>query len=509
VLPEQDVAMKKKVLIIGAGVSGLASACRLASMGYKVTVCEKNDRPGGRMGLVEAQGFRFDLGPTIVMMPQIYREVFSDCGKNPEDYLQMERLDPIYRVWFEDGTVHEASSELSTLIPELEAFSESETAGYLEYLSNIYKRYLIAKDYFIGKGFRRRSDFYNLPTLKAGLKLKTFKNAFDSVGEFVKTEKMRELLAFQTLYIGISPYNGPSIYTIIPMIELVYGVWFIRGGMRGMADAMSRLLTDLGGEILLNTPVETILHDPDDKKRVTGVRAGGMNISADIVLCSADFPYAMQELLPETFKHGKYSPRKMNKLEYSCSCFMMYLGLDSRAFENLNVHNLVFSSDFKGNLQDIFEGRFPADASIYVYAPALKDESLAPEGQLGLYVLVPVPNLADGKLEWSNPEFVAGCRNQAFEKIRRIKPLANFEKHVIMERIFTPEDFRETFNAAEGATFGLKPTLMQSNYWRPQPKAMKYDNLYFTGSSIHPGAGVPIVLTSAKIAVDEIVKDDK
>lgn len=500
--------MNKKVVVIGAGVSGLAAACRLASQGYSVTICEKNNSLGGRMGLVEEQGFRFDLGPTIVMMPQIYRQVFSDCGRDPDDFLQMERLDPIYRVWFEDGTTHEASSELSRLIPELEAFSESETAGYLAYLSSIYRRYLTAKNHFIEKPFRKRSDFYNPKTLRAGLKLKTFKNAFDSVGDFVQSEKMRELLAFQTLYIGISPYNGPSIYTIIPMIELIYGVWFIKGGMRAMAEAMGRLFLELGGELLLDTPVDSILHDPKNKRRVTGVQANGIEISADIVLCSADFPYAMQELLPDHFRHGKYSPAKTDKLDYSCSCFMMYMGLDCREFENLSVHNLVFSGDFKGNIQDIFEGRFPQDASIYVYAPAVKDPSLAPKGKLGLYVLVPVPNLADGPLDWENPEFISRCRDQAVQRMKRIRPLADFENHIIMEKVITPMDFKTMFNAAHGATFGLKPTLLQSNWWRPQPKAMKYDNLYFTGSSIHPGAGVPIVLTSAKLAAEEIVRDE-
>ena len=499
--------MKKRIVVVGAGVSGLASACRLAAQGHDVVICEKNSQAGGRMGLVEEQGFKFDLGPTIVMMPQIYKEVFLDCGRNPDDYLEMERLDPIYRVWFGDGTVHEASSELSSLVPELESVSKDETAGYLRYLADIYQRYLTAKDHFIEKPFRKMTDFYNPKTLLAGLKLKTFNNAFDSVGKFVKTEKMRELLAFQTLYIGISPYNGPSIYTIIPMIELIYGVWFIKGGMRGMADAMIRLFQDLGGQLLLDTPVESILHTTGQPRRVTGVRANGEDIAADIVLCSADFPYAMKALLPPTFRHGKYSKAKLEKLEYSCSCFMMYLGLDRNNFTGLNVHNLVFSNDFKGNLEDIFAGRFPADASIYVYAPALKDPSLAPDGQLGLYVLTPVPNLADGELAWNDPEFVSHCRRHAFDKIRQIKPLEDFENHIIMEKVFSPSDFREVFNAEHGATFGLKPTLLQSNYWRPQPKAMQYENLYFTGSSIHPGAGVPIVLTSAKLAAEEISRD--
>ncbi|KAF5089408.1 Dehydrosqualene desaturase [anaerobic digester metagenome] len=497
---------RKKIIVIGAGVSGLASALRLLNEGFEVELYEKNDQVGGRMGVISGDGFTFDLGPTILMMPQIYEEVFSCCGRNPADYLQMERLDPIYKVYFDDGTTHEASSELSSLIKTLESVGEAETQGYLAYLADVYQRYLVAKEHFIERSFRSASDFYNPKTLLAGLRLRTFDNAFDSVGKFVKDQKLKELLSFQTLYIGISPFNGPSIYTIIPMIELTYGVWFLKGGMRAMALAMEKLFLEMGGKLVLNAPVERINCDGN---RVRSITVAGQEQTADAVVCSADFPYAMKALLPDDFKHKKYQPDKVEALDYSCSAYMLYLGLDKRDFPGLNVHNLVFSQNFKGNLDDIFAGRFPADPSIYVYAPALLDESLAPPGQLGLYVLVPVPNLKDGPLDWNDQQVVAGYRQQAMDKIRQIKPLADFEAHIIFEKNYTPLDFRDDFNALFGATFGLRPTLLQSNYWRPQPKAMKYQNLYFTGSSAHPGAGVPIVLTSAKITVAEVVRDLK
>ncbi|MDD3306084.1 MAG: phytoene desaturase family protein [Acetobacterium sp.] len=497
---------KKKIIVIGAGVSGLASAVRLLNEGFEVELYEKNSQVGGRMGVINGNGFTFDLGPTILMMPQIYEEVFSNCGRNPADYLQMERLDPIYKVYFGDGTTHEASSELSSLINTLESVSETETQGYLAYLADVYKRYLVAKEHFIDRSFRKATDFYNPKTLLAGLRLRTFDNAFDSVGKFVKDQKLKELLSFQTLYIGISPFNGPSIYTIIPMIELTYGVWFLKGGMRAMALAMEKLFLEMGGKLFLDAAVERINFDGKVARSVT---VDGVAKSGDGVVCSADFPYAMKALLPDDFKHKKYQPAKVDDLDYSCSAYMLYLGLDKRDFPGLNVHNLVFSKDFRGNLEDIFAGRFPADPSIYVYAPALLDEDLAPTDQLGLYVLVPVPNLKDGPLNWEDQAAVAGYRRQALEKIRQIVPLEDFERHIIFEKTYTPLDFKDDFNALFGATFGLRPTLLQSNYWRPQPKAMGYENLYFAGSSAHPGAGVPIVLTSAKITVAEILRDFK
>ncbi len=500
-----QTASKKKVLVVGAGVSGLASAIRLQQQGFSVEIYEKNERAGGRMGVVEFDGFQFDLGPTILMMPQMYRDVFEFCGRNPDDYFQMVQLDPIYRVYFADGSVHEATSELTRLVAELERISEKDAQGYLRYLGDIYERYLLAKDHFIGRGFRTWSDLLNPTTLSAGLKLKTFNNAYAMISEYVESEKLRELLSFQTLYIGVSPYNGPSIYTIIPMVELIYGVWFIKGGMRGYVTALERLFTELGGVIHLKAPVETIVMDG---RKATGLMVQGQFQPADIVLSTADFPYAMKQLLPSDFRQGRYRPSQVEKYEYACSCFMQYIALDSRDFPGLNVHNLAFAEDFSGNIADIFDGRFPKDPSVYVYAPALLDESLAPQGQLGLYVLTPVPNLKDGPaIDWKDEAAIATYRAKAYEKIRRMLPLQDFERHIIREKVYTPLDFEMDFNAFFGATFGLRPTLMQSNSFRPQPKAVRYDNLYFAGSSNHPGAGVPIVLMSAQIAAQEVLRD--
>ncbi|MDD2534058.1 MAG: phytoene desaturase family protein [Eubacteriales bacterium] len=497
--------MKKKVIVVGAGVSGLASAIRLQHLGYDVEIYEKNPIIGGRMGLIEFDGFKFDLGPTILMMPHMFREVFEFCGRNPDDYLQMERLDPIYQVYFSDGTTHAASSELSKLVQTLEAVSEADAQGFLRYLSDVYERYLVAKEHFIGRGFRTWTDLFNPKTLMAGLKLKTFNNAYAMISEYVKDEKLRELLSFQTLYIGISPFNGPSIYTIIPMIELVFGVWFLKGGMRSLVTSFVTLFEELGGKIHVNAPVSEIRFAG---RRATGVVVAGEHHAADYVISTADFPYAMKSLLPANFRQGKYKPVNVEKYDYACSCFMQYIALDTRDFPDLDLHNLVFSEDFSGNIHDIFDGNFPQDPSIYVYAPALLDESLAPEGQLGLYVLTPVPNLKEGSaIDWTDESTLAGFREKAYEKMRRIGPLAGFEKHILREKVYTPLDYQIDFNAFFGATFGLRPTLMQSNSFRPQPKATRYDNLYFAGSSSHPGAGVPIVLMSAQIAVNELLRD--
>ena len=502
---ETEDRILKKAIIIGAGVSGLAAGIRLLAKGYDVEIYEKNEKPGGRMNQIDLDGFLFDQAPTILMMPEIYKEVFTDAGVNPDDYLKMTRLDPIYKVYYKDGKTHTASSELSRLTAGLEAVSEADTEGYLAYLADTYKRYRVAKDHFITKPFRYKTDFYNPKTLYQGLKLRTFDNAYHSVSKFVKDKRLQEMLSFQTLYIGISPYNGPSIYTIIPMIELIYGVWFLEGGMYAMVEAMVRLFKELGGRIHLNAPVRELIIEKNTARGF--ITEAGETVKGDIILNTSDFPYALDELLPD-YKDGKYRKANLQKLEYSCSCLMFYLGLDNRDYPGLDVHNFYFTDDFDGNIRDVFDGRYPADASVYAYAPALQDPSLAPEGQLGLYVLVPVPNLKDGKsIDWQDEKTLNDIREDVFNKLELITPLKGFRDHLIREKVFTPADFKESFNLMNGATFGLKPTLFQSNNWRPQAKARKIENLYFAGSSNHPGAGVPIVLTSAKIAAEEIQRD--
>lgn len=493
--------MSKTVAIVGAGVGGLSAGIRLQSRGYDVTIYEKEDRPGGKMNRIEGEGFKFDLGPTIVMMPQVYRDVFEFAGEDPDDYIPMKKLDPIYSVYF-DGERADVSTDLVHLTGYLEGISEEDTAGYYRYISSIYKRYLVAKKHFIEKSFRGPADFYNPKTLMNALKLRTFSSAHDSIASFVKDERLRKLLSFQTLYIGISPHNGPSIYTIIPMIEMIYGVWIIEGGMYSMSSGMEKCFKKLGGNIVYNSTVEKILFDGDT---ASGISVGGKDVPYDIVVCNADFPYAMKELVDSPSARGKYSPAKIDKMDYSCSCFLLYLGLDG-TYDGLEVHNVVFAEDFEKNISDIFSGEAPKDPSIYVYSPSKVDSSLAPEGKTALYVLAPVPSLDISKISWTDSE-LEEYRAIIMEKIKELDGLEDIEEKIVFEKLFTPHDFKEKFNAYNGSTFGLAPTLFQSNYYRPHNKSSKCKNLYFAGSSVHPGAGVPIVLTSGRLAAEEIFRD--
>ncbi|EXJ24209.1 Phytoene dehydrogenase [Alkalibacterium sp. AK22] len=495
--------MAKKVSVIGAGVAGLASAVRLQTAGYDVTIYEKNEMAGGKMYQIEQDGFTFDLGPSIVMMPDLYKEVFEQAGRNPDDYIPMQRLDPMYSAFFGDEQI-DVSSDLVKLVEHLEGISEEDVVGFLSYLRDIYERFVIAKNHFIQRPFRKFTDFYNPFMLRQAWKLKTFDSANHTIGKYVKDKRLQQILSFQTLYIGISPNNGPSIYTIIPMIEYMYGIWFIKGGMYTMARSMERLFLELGGRIEYGAEVDEIVIEG---KKATGIKLNGEKILSDYVMCNADFPYAMKNLVLDKKAKGKYTDKKIDSMDYSCSCFIMYLGMDRKYDAVENIHNIVFSQDLDENMEEIFSGKLLDNPSFYVYIASKLDEELAPKGKDGLYILAPVSDLSTAEYEW-NEETIAHYRHQILNKLKTIKGFETVEDDIISESYMTPEDFKAQFNAYNGATFGLRPTLAQSNQSRPQAKSTTVEQLYFTGSSTHPGAGVPIVLTSAKIATEELMLDD-
>lgn len=499
--------MSKKVIVIGSGVAGLASAIRLQAAGYQVEIYEKGLTPGGKMNRIELDGgYKFDLGPSIVMMPEIYRELFEVCGRDPDDYIPMEKLDPIYRAYFSDipDEPFDISSDMTKLTKTIEAISEEDTAGFFRYLHEIYQKFIIAKNYILPRPFRKRSDFYNLPMLKKAIKLKPYDTADKFVGRYIKNKRLRQMISFQTLYIGISPLTSPSFYTMIPMLQFLYGVWFIKGGMYTMALSMERLFKELGGIIHYGQDVQQI---SIQNQKAEGIVVEGQNISSDYVVCNADFPYAIKHLVQDKSAKGQYTDEKVDSMKYSCSCFLLYLGMNRKYEETDHVHNFIFNEDLDQNLNDIFDGKKLTNASFYVYIASKADPSMAPEGTDGLYILMPVSNAAESNYEWDE-ETVAYYRSYILNELKKIRGFENVDNEIVTETHITPLDFSSKFNAYNGASFGLQPILKQSNHYRPQSKASDCENLYFTGSSTHPGAGVPIVLLSAKIAAQELIQDD-
>ena len=490
--------------MVGAGTAGLAAGVRLQNEGYDVHIYEKNEKVGGKMFQIEEDGYRFDVGPTIVMTPDIYNEVFEIAGRDPEDYIPMKRLDPMMGVSYKDGTKFSLSNDLIQLMQTLENISEKDASGFLKYLASIYERYLVAKNKILNRSYRNIWEFINPSSLVDIYNLKTFDNAYNEMNKFLDDDYLTKMFAFQTLYIGVDPNSGPSLYNMIPMLEILYGVWHIEGGMYTMAKGMARLFEELGGTIHLNAEVEEILIE---EKKAIGLQICGEKILSDYTMVNADFPYAMTNLLPDENDRGKYTDDKINRMDYSCSCFILYLGVD-KAYETEAVHTFHMAHDFNRNIADLFDnGVPPEDPSIYIYNLNKASENLAPEGHQGLYVLVPVPDLSLYE-DWSEKK-VEEYRKLVLDIVEEIEPFQDIREHIDFEKIYTPKMFEQNFNAYNGATFGLRPTLFQSAYFRPHNKFDYADNLYFCGSSIHPGAGVPTVLQSAKLSVEELLKDDK
>lgn len=495
--------MEKKAVVIGAGMGGLSCAIRLKNQGYEVELYEKNDQPGGKMHRLTFDGHTFDVGPTLVMMPEIYKEIYVECGKNPDDYISLFPLDPMYEVYFSpDYRKYSISSDLTKLMALFEKKDEKEALGFLNYLSDIYKRYLIAKEHFITKPFRYKRDFYNPFTLYQAMKLKTFNSASAMMASYVKEKDFQQMLSFQTLYIGVSPNKGPSLYNIIPMIELMYGVWSLKGGMHAMARGLERLFLELGGVIHYHSKVDEILIKDG---KTTGIRLDDQIVNADIVISDADFPYTMKHLVKEESARGKYHEKKIDSMEYSCSCLVFYWAVD-RQYEHLAGHTFVVSEDLDKNLQQIFHGSLLEDPSIYLSIPSNMDRDMAPEGKSSFYLLIPVSELGVAKYEY-NDENIDYYRKKALEKLKKISGLEDLQERIYGEKIFSPKEFEKDFCAFRGATFGLQPTLLQSNHLRPQSKCLSCEGLYFTGSSTHPGAGVPIALEGGKICAGEVIKD--
>lgn len=490
------------ISIIGAGIGGLTSGIYLQNNGYDVKIYEKNDHPGGKMDIIQEKGFKFDTGPTIVMMPDTYKKPFLDSGVNYEDYFTFQRVNPFMDV-ITNHKKMALSSDLTDIAKDFEAFGDAEMLGFLKYLTDIYGKYINAKNNFIYKSFRGPKDFFNVKTLWHAYQLKTFSSSYEAISKNISTKALQDLMSFQTLYIGISPFSGPSIYNIIPMIELVYGVWFIKGGMHEYARALEKRFLELGGEMVYESEVDEIV--VSDNKHVTGLSINGVVEKSDAVIANADFPYTMTDLLGiDDAKKGKYTAKKVQNMDYSMSCFLLYLGVDKK-YADLNLHTIKMATDFKKNVEDIDTGVLPEDPSFYVYNPGSLDESFAPQGQSALYILVPVANLKEND-QWST-KIIDTFSAKIISKAEKELSLEGLSEHIVYKNIFTPETFKNRYNSAYGSTFGLKPTLMQSNYFRPHNKHAKIDNLYFSGASVHPGAGVPIVVTSGELAAKEVMRD--
>lgn len=490
----------KSAIIVGAGIGGLAAAAKLSSKGYKVTVYEKDSKIGGKVNYIDTGRFKFDLTASILMTPHIYQEVFDYAGKDYRDYLNFMELNPIYRAFYSDGTCFDLFSNTSNLTRSLENISKEDSVGYYRFLSNVYEKYITAEKYFLNNSFTSPLDFFNFISLQKMLKINTLSSSYNHISKYINSEKLRNLIAFQSLYVGISPFDGPNIYNLVPTISQLYGLWYLEGGMYSYVRALEKLIYEFGGKIIKNTSVTEIIID---NETAIGVKSTLGIDKADIIVCDADFPYAMKNIIKDEKAKGKYTNKKLSEMKYSCSTFIMHLGLKKK-YPKLLVHNLYMGKDFKQNIQSAFIGKLPEHPSLYIYCPSRIDDTMAEQGTECINIMVRVPNMLNTSIIWDDST-IDLIRKRIFYELSNIKGLSDIEENIIYESSTTPMDFLERFNSYGGTAFGLSPTLLQTNYFRPHIKSPTTDNLYFVGNSVHPGTGVSIVLLSSKLAVEEIL----
>jgi phytoene desaturase len=484
-------------IVIGAGLGGLAAAVRLGARGYRVSVLERLPTTGGRARVFRQDGFTFDAGPTIITVPFVFDELWALCGKRFADDVKLVELDPYYVIRFNDGTTFACRGDDAAMREQIDRLYPGDVPGWQRYMRESEEIYKL--------GFEKlaHAPFHSLPRMLGLLpdfmRLGAWRSVYQHVAARVKHEKLRMALSFHPLFVGGNPFRVTSIYSMIAHLERRYGVHAAMGGTNQIVRGMENLITGLGGQVITQADVaEITLQDG----AVSGVRlADGQVMAADIVVANADPADVARTLLPASATSQK-TARKLNRARFSMSLFVWYFGT-KRTYDDVEHHTILMGPRYRELLNDIFERKVLADDfSLYLHRPTATDASLAPAGCDSFYVLSPVPH-QDSGIDWEKaaPEY----RNRIAAHLEATL-LPGLRSEIVTERVFTPLDFARDYRATKGAAFGLEPVFMQSAWFRPHNKSSLARNLFFVGAGTHPGAGVPGVVSSARV-LDEVVPD--
>lgn len=482
-------------LVIGSGFGGLAAAVRLGARGYRVTVLEKLDAPGGRAYVHRQDGFTFDAGPTVVTAPFLLEELWTLCGRRMQDDIDLRPVAPFYRVRFDDGTLFDYSGDAQAMRAEVARLAPGDVAGYERFLAASEAIYKVGFEQLGHVPFDSWADM--LRVLPALLRLEGYRTVYDLACKHVRDERLRVVLTFQSLLVGGNPFATTSVYCLIAFLERRWGVHFPMGGTGALVSGLVRLIEGQGGAVRCNRGVAQITVEDGV---ATGVRLdSGEHIAADVVVSNADSATTYRRLI-EPRHRRRWTDRRIEKARYSMSLFVWYFGT-RRRYPDVVHHTIALGPRYKGLLDDIFDRRRLADDfSLYLHRPTATDESLAPPGCDAFYVLSPVPHLQSGT-DWAR---TAEPYRQAIARRLSATLLPGLEDEIVTSRLLTPQDFQDRLSSFRGAAFGLEPLLRQSAWFRPHNRSEDVRNLYLVGAGTHPGAGLPGVLSSARI-LDTVV----
>lgn len=492
---------RKRIVVIGSGFGGLGAAARLLARGHAVEIHEKLDQLGGRAYVFERNGFKFDAGPTVITAPFLFDEIFALAGRRREDYFSLVPLDPFYRIFDHHKNHFDYNGDEAFTRAQIERRNPADADGY--------SRFLRTTQAIFNKGFVELAD---QPFLGFGdmlkvapdlIRLQSHKSVYRYVSEFIRDDFLRQAFSFHPLLIGGNPFDASSIYAMIHYLEREWGVHYALGGTGSIVAGLGRLIEELGGQIHLNSPVDEIVVD-DSGRRVTGVRlADGRVRPADAVVSNADVAYTYQRLIPPPHRKG-WIDFRIKTMSYSMSLFVIYFGTRRQyRSHGLAHHNIILGPRYHGLLDDIFRRkRLAEDFSLYLHMPTLTDPSLAPPGGEAFYVLAPVPHLGSG-LDWRE---LAPLYKDRILRFLEAEYLPDLRANLAVEHYIDPLHFRDVLNSHLGSAFSVEPVLTQSAWFRPHNRSENFDNLYFVGAGTHPGAGLPGVLSSSKIAEDLIMR---
>ena len=486
-----------RALVIGAGLGGLAAAIRLGARGYRVTVVDRLEQAGGRARVFRDQGFTFDAGPTVITAPFLFEELWRICGRTMSDDIDLRPVTPFYRIRFDDGVVFDYTGDAAAMRAEVAKVSPEDVPGYEAFVAMSERIFKVGFEELAHAPFGSALDMAKIvPTM---VKLESYRSVYGLVSKYLRHPKLRQVMSFHPLLVGGNPYSTTSIYTLIAFLERKWGVHFPMGGTGALVQGMVKLILGLGGELRLGADVAEITLSG---KRATGVRLQtGEVLAADIVVSNADAAWTYRHLLPEAARK-RWTNARIDRARYSMGLFVWYFGT-RRKYDDVAHHTILLGPRYQGLLRDIFEHKvLSQDHSLYLHRPTATDPSLAPPGCDGFYVLSPVPHL-DASVDWTAQ---AERYRRALQATLERTLLPGLGEHLVTSRVLTPQGFLEDYLAFKGAAFGLEPVLTQSAYLRPHNASEDIDGLYLVGAGTHPGAGMPGVLSSARV-LDTVVPD--